>query len=314
MLLQFTVLASGSSGNASLLRFRHFGLLVDAGLGPRLLAERLGQIGASWDDIHAVLLTHTHGDHWAERTLIHLSRRRIPLYCHAGHHHGLQHYSPTFVAMREQQLVLEYETGRAFELVPGLTCLPVMLRHDCGATFGFRFEICGTEIGERRALAYAADLGTWDAHITGALADVDLLALEFNHDVNMEQASGRSRSLIKRVLSDYGHLSNAQASALLEAILRRSSPGRLRHLVQLHLSRDCNRPALARSAAQGILRALAPWVELHTASQAGVSPTFVLSTPHYPAALASMTRLAARGVRFKELVKSVQPLLPCMAD
>jgi phosphoribosyl 1,2-cyclic phosphodiesterase len=311
MLLQFTVLASGSSGNATLLRFGHFGLLVDAGLGPRLLAQRLAQVGATWDHVHAVLLTHTHSDHWAERTLLQLWRRRIPLYCHARHEQALQEYSSIFVTLRERQLILQYEAGRTFDPVPGLTCLPVALRHDCGATFGFRFEISDAQIGER-ALAYAADLGTWDGDISAALADVDLLALEFNHDVNLEHASGRPRSLIKRVLSDYGHLSNAQASELLTAILRRSSAGRLRHLVQLHLSRDCNRPALARSAARSVLTAVAPWVEVHTASQFRVSPTFVLSTPYYRAAMASMTRLAARGVQFKELVKSVQPWLPCM--
>src|SRR5437879_4744992 len=89
MSVQFTVLASGSSGNASLLRVNGFGLLIDAGLGPRLLASRLKAVGRSWKDVNAVILTHTHGDHWKERTLVQLSRLRIPLYCHAGHHDAL---------------------------------------------------------------------------------------------------------------------------------------------------------------------------------------------------------------------------------
>ena len=79
MALEFTVLASGSSGNASLVRTNGFGLLLDIGLGPRDLAGRLAAIGAAWRNVHAVLLTHTHSDHWNERTLAYLRRFRTTL-------------------------------------------------------------------------------------------------------------------------------------------------------------------------------------------------------------------------------------------
>ena len=55
-----------------------------------------------------------------------------------------------------------------------------------------------------------------------ALADVDILALEFNHDVFLEKSSGRSPALIFRVLGDRGHLSNVQAAELLREVGRRS--------------------------------------------------------------------------------------------
>ena len=98
MALRFTVLASGSAGNASLIDANGFGVLLDAGLGPRQLAGRLAAVGASWENVQAVLLTHTHSDHWRDTTLVHLKRRSIPLYCHAGHHDALrlaQPLSPT---------------------------------------------------------------------------------------------------------------------------------------------------------------------------------------------------------------------------
>src|SRR5262245_66357528 len=85
MVAQFTVLASGSSGNASLLQGDGFGVLIDAGLGPRRLSERLDEAGAGWRRVHAVILTHVHGDHWKERTLVHMQRQGIPLYCHVQH-------------------------------------------------------------------------------------------------------------------------------------------------------------------------------------------------------------------------------------
>src|SRR5437660_6754695 len=118
MPLQFTVLASGSSGNACLLQLDGFGLLLDAGLGPRTLKQRLETAGASWNHVHAVLLTHTHSDHWRETTFTHLHRQGIPLHCHAGHYEGLLTYSPSFARMREVKLVREYDS-QEFVLAPG---------------------------------------------------------------------------------------------------------------------------------------------------------------------------------------------------
>jgi phosphoribosyl 1,2-cyclic phosphodiesterase len=265
--LQFTVLASGSGGNATLIESDDFGLLIDAGLGPRQLASRLAAIGRSWATIKAVILTHTHSDHWKDRTLAHLHTRHIPLYCHPAHAPTLHTWSPAFAGLSTASLVHFFEAGAEVCLAPGLRFRPFPVRHDGGPTFGFRVEGAGDLFGQATALAYAADLGCWDEAILGAMCEVDLLAMEFNHDVNLERTSGRSGHLIARVLGDEGHLSNAQAAALLRAVLERSTPGRLRHLVQLHLSRDCNRPVLAQEAAQVVLREAAPAVSLHTAEQ-----------------------------------------------
>ena len=107
MPLQFTVLASGSGGNASLLEANGFGVLIDAGLGPRQLSARLTAVGASWQRVSAVLLTHTHTDHWNERTLEHLRRHRIPLHCHPGHHEDLGVYSSAFPGLHADGLARE---------------------------------------------------------------------------------------------------------------------------------------------------------------------------------------------------------------
>jgi hypothetical protein len=276
MPLRFTVLASGSAGNASLIESDGFGLLVDIGLGPRLLAGRLTAVGASWRRVHAVVLTHTHGDHWNERTLAHLRRLRIPFYCHAEHRAALQCYSPEFMALAQADLVRIYEAERELALGSTLRCRPIPLRHDGGATFGFRVEGSPDLFGQPCAIAYAADLGSWSPALAAALADVEMLALEFNHDVELEYASGRSPHLINRVLGDAGHLSNDQAAALLQEVLRRSAPGRRQYLVQLHLSRDCNRRGLALQAARAALVGHPTPLEIRTAHQDRPSNTLVL--------------------------------------
>ena len=278
MALRFTVLASGSGGNATLVECGDAGLLIDAGLGPRQLASRLGDAGASWSSVAAVLLTHTHSDHWKDSTLTHLLRRHIPLYCHPSHHRGLETWARAFVALKAAGLVRDFDTTADFAPAPGLRCRALPIRHDGGATFGFRVEGGADLFGHACAAGYVADLGCWDDALADALAEVDLLAVEFNHDIALECSSGRTPSLIARVLGDEGHLSNEQAAGLLRAVLGRSTPGRLRHVVQLHLSRDCNHPSLAAGAARAVLADLAHAGEVHTASQDRVCSSIELGT------------------------------------
>jgi phosphoribosyl 1,2-cyclic phosphodiesterase len=276
MPLRFTVLGSGSAGNASLLEADGFGLLLDAGLGPRQLAERMAAAGASWSHVHGVLLTHTHSDHWNDRTFAQLRRRRIPLYCHAAHQPALATCGWEFARLQDAQLVRTYEAEAELEVAASLRCRPLPLPHDGGATFGFRFYGAGALFGPSWSMAYIADLGSWTRELARDLADVDLLALEFNHDVELESASGRSPRLIARVLGDHGHLSNDQAAALLREVLRLSSPGRLRHVVQLHLSRECNHSTLASQAARSAVAEASAAIQVYTASQDKPGPSLTL--------------------------------------
>ena len=240
---RFTVLASGSAGNSSLLEAGGFGLLVDIGLTTRQLTGRLIAAGRSWQSVGAVLLTHTHTDHWKPTVLTALAAKRIPLYCHGEHLAAFESATPPplFAELKRMQLLRTYAADEDLLLGGGLRFRPLGLRHDGGPTFGFRFSV---EAGW--SLGYAADLGSWDQPLAEALGGVDLLALEFNHDVAMQQSSGRHPQLIARVLGDEGHLSNGQAAALLRQSLRGTATPRCRQIVQLHLSRQCNRPTLVR--------------------------------------------------------------------
>src|SRR5581483_5345871 len=218
MAWQFSVLASGSAGNASLFTVDGFGVLIDLGLGPRTLADRLRDVPAAWHHVHAALLSHTHGDHWNGNTLKHLGQRGIPLYCHPAHAEALADHA-VFAALRQANLVRHYRPGMVLELAPGFRCMPVELAHDDTVTCGFRFDGLRNACGDAQALGYAADLGSWHAGLAGFFANVDVLAVEFNHDVHLQTTSGRARHLIERVLGDAGHLSNEQAADLVRAVL-----------------------------------------------------------------------------------------------
>jgi phosphoribosyl 1,2-cyclic phosphodiesterase len=261
MSVKFHILASGSSGNACLLDAGGFGVLIDFGLSPRQLLPRMRRCRITWDHVHAVVLTHAHSDHWQPAALTQIAKLGVPIYCHREHLEFVDRETRAFQAVMAAGRFRWYEPGQRLDLHANCQCLPFELPHDGARTCGFRFD------GDAWAVGYAADLGSWTPALAKLLADVDLLALEFNHDVALQLESGRSPMLIRRVLGDRGHLSNEQAAALLCAILKRSEPGRLRHLIQLHLSRDCNRPDLALSAAQQALAALGIELAILTAHQ-----------------------------------------------
>jgi phosphoribosyl 1,2-cyclic phosphodiesterase len=295
---RFTILASGSSGNATLLEQDGFGLLIDCGLGPQVISERLGLIGRTWSNVSAVILTHTHSDHWNGLTLAQLRRLNIPLYAHPLHHDFLsasQHYGP----LHRAKLTRNYLSQEILELGGALKCHVIPVPHDSDPTFGFRIEPHESLFGSAWAIGYASDVG----HITPELLDgfsgVDTLAIEFNHDVRMQTNSGRPAMLIQRVLGPLGHLSNVDAAAFSKAIAD-SCGERFRHLIQLHLSKDCNTPAHALRAAKHVWNDK-PSCTIVTASQ---------FTPTEPLDLTSSSSGAPRTTRPARMSKKVQPTLP----
>jgi len=270
MSVQFAVLASGSRGNCTFIHGRNGGLLIDAGMGPRTLAERLQSVGASWAQISAVVLTHTHGDHVDTATFAELARRRVVFYCHESHRAQLAD-DPGFQKLTDAELCRTYDDC-PFLTANGLRIEPIRLRHDGGPTFGFRIEVSAGLRQRPVKIGYLADTGSWSEAMAESLADVDVLGVEFNHDVAMQKASGRPRVLIARNLGDDGHLSNRQGAALIQSVFERSRVASLRHVVLLHLSQECNHRELAVQVAREAIEPLDRRVQVHAALQCPAHP------------------------------------------
>lgn len=306
----FTILASGSAGNASLLEVDGFGLLIDCGLPPRTLTYRLRSIGSSWEKINAVILTHTHGDHWKDRTFADLRSRNIPIYAHAAHLKELATIAPSFEPLAKANLTRTFSAGRRLVVNRGLMVRPIPVSHDAEPTFAFRIDRYDAR-GLAWSVGYASDLGCGSHELIEAFAGVDVLALEYNHDVRLEHKSRRPQSLIERVLSDRGHLSNDQAAELTAAIAERSGVGFPSHLVQLHLSRECNHPSLASASGRASLATLNPRAEVITARQDTAAKSIPLQRKQNAA-----NRNVARDSTVRTISEyrfasySVQPSLP----
>jgi phosphoribosyl 1,2-cyclic phosphodiesterase len=237
MSLQLCILASGSSGNSTILRTPNGIVLIDAGIGPRTAGRRMSGTGIGLHDVRAICLTHLDRDHFSHSWFETLTRRGILLFCHESRLDELREMAG--------DITTEIRTfnGKLFQPIDDVHFQAISLAHDEAGSHGFLIEGFNCRIG------YATDLG----HVPGKLLEifrgVDVLALESNYDPQMEINSSRPYFLKQRIMNGKGHLSNEQAFAAIQAILDRSEKNRDRlpqHIVLLHRSQQCNCPKLLR--------------------------------------------------------------------
>jgi phosphoribosyl 1,2-cyclic phosphodiesterase len=233
--LRFRVLGSGSSGNATLVEGGGTRVLIDAGLGPRTLAERLQSAGVDPASLQAVLLSHEHSDH-ARGAAAFSAKWGVPLMGSRG----------TYAAAGLGAVdIAAYETlmpdqERAFG---DLTVRAVPVPHDAAQPYAFVIACQG------EALGHATDLGQLDAGLRAAFLECDALLVESNYDPVMLRDGPYPWSLKERILGPRGHLSNADVGRFLADGL---GP-RCRTLVLAHLSRTNNHPELCLMTAERAL-------------------------------------------------------------
>lgn len=107
-----------------------------------------------------------------------------------------------------------------------------------------------------RRLGVLTDLGCSTPHVEASLTGVDALVLECNHDRDLLMNGAYPMNLKQRVAGRYGHLDNEAAADLLGRI----DHTRLQHLLAAHLSKQNNRPELAKAALAGVLDCEMDWV------------------------------------------------------
>lgn len=256
MSLALCILASGSSGNCSILRTPDGVVLIDAGVGPRTFARVTAELGVSLDDVKAVVLTHLDSDHFRRSWVNTLLRRQITVHCHANH-------AAECDVAADLGCFLRPFSG-AFEPIDGVTFHPLAFAHDSTGSYGYVIDGHGGRIG------FATDLGHVPPALIEHFDDLDVLAIESNYDPEMQRNSGRPWFLQQRITGGRGHLSNDQALAAVKAIFDRHKKRTLpKHVVLLHRSADCNCPDLVRRLYERDVR---------------IAPRLVLAERHEPTA------------------------------
>jgi phosphoribosyl 1,2-cyclic phosphodiesterase len=231
--VEVLILASGSSGNAAVVRSGSTAVLVDAGISALAVRRRLECFGLTLADLAGVLVTHEHSDHVKGLEVL-LRRQSLPVWATAGTSARLRVNGGAGGELR---------SGR--ELVVGhLRIHPVQTCHDAADPVAFVFED-----GEHR-LGFCTDTGVATPLLRHRLRDCHALLLEANHDTDLLRHGPYPWPLKQRIRSRLGHLSNEQSAEIASELAWKG----LAVLLGLHLSEQNNDPALVRET----LRAAAP--------------------------------------------------------
>jgi phosphoribosyl 1,2-cyclic phosphodiesterase len=228
--MKIAVLGSGSGGNSIFVRGGNTRILVDAGFSAKSVAERLAVLDLDPDAIDGIVVTHEHGDH-TTGVGVFARRHGTPIWMTDGTREACSRL------LRGTERIEPYTPGRPF-LIGDLRVEPFLTVHDAADPVGVAVvdECTGLRLG------VATDLGRPTVQIRHALSDCDFLVLEANHDEVMLHTSRYPASVKRRISSSHGHLSNQAAARLVTELLH----PRLAGVVLAHLSRECNRPELAR--------------------------------------------------------------------
>ncbi len=237
-MIQFTILGSGSGGNAALVRCGSGLLLVDAGLSASQLTARLQVAGVDPSELQGILLTHEHGDH--TRGLGVFTRKyQVPILANARTREVLKE---SITAAGLWKIV---PCGGAFDFA-GFSIETFRVPHDAVDPMGFVLRAGGVSLGVLSDLGHATTL------VQGVTRELDALFVEANYDTDMlARDTKRPWSTRQRIASRHGHLSNDQTAELLQQI----ATGSLQRVVLGHLSRDCNSPGMARDRISAALAA-----------------------------------------------------------
>jgi phosphoribosyl 1,2-cyclic phosphodiesterase len=240
--LRVSILASGSSGNITLLETQSTRLLVDCGLGKRETLARLAAIELSVDRIDGILITHEHADHCHGLPQM-LGLWKAPLYVTEPTMDALHRAFPDRLAKRLRGLET-IQSGQHFS-IGDIDVHAFQIPHDAADPIGFTFRTNGTK------MALVTDLGYMPQLVKVHLRDADCLLLESNHDLDMLKVGPYPWVVKQRVLSRTGHLSNHAVSEYLAD--PEGFDARARYLVLAHLSQENNNPDLARLSAEEAL-------------------------------------------------------------
>ncbi|MFN4217708.1 MAG: MBL fold metallo-hydrolase [Candidatus Bipolaricaulia bacterium] len=232
-------LASGSSGNCTLLVSEQTRLLIDAGISKRQILQRLEKVLGLLPRIDAILITHEHTDHIQE-----VGRAARALQCPIYASEGTAPFVEPLLTGGEK--LLSFKPEQSFQ-IRDLCIEPFRIPHDAAEPCGFLIEEESLFAGINKRIAVATDLGTVTDEIRQKLSRCDLVMLEANHDIEMLLNGWYPQDLKQRILSDFGHLSNDAAGQTLRYL---SHKGRLRTAVLMHLSKNNNRPTLALQTVQ----------------------------------------------------------------
>lgn len=237
MPLRFCSLASGSSGNCQYIETDKVRILVDAGLSGKKTQNSLLEIGVDPSTIDCILVTHEHKDHINGVGI--LSRRfDLPIYANENTWMNMQGE----IGEVKEKNIKTFTTEKIFEL-GDVAIQPFKISHDASEPVGYCF------FNKKVKLSIVTDTGCVSEEIKNNIKNSHLLMIESNHDTEMLKMGKYPWFLKKRILGEFGHLSNDDAGKLLTEVLSCNNE----QVLLAHLSKENNFPELAYQTVVNIL-------------------------------------------------------------
>ncbi|SDC47574.1 MBL fold metallo-hydrolase [Shouchella lonarensis] len=237
MSLRFSVLASGSTGNAMYVETSQTRLLIDAGLTGKKMNALFAEIDRDPATLDAILVTHEHQDH-IKGVGVFARKYQLPIYAN----------EKTWQAMSkalgqlsgEQQYLFAQGEVRDF---CDLEVESFPVSHDAADPMFYIFRHGG------RKLVLATDMGYVSERIKKTIAGAHTYVFEANHDLNMLRVGRYPWNVKRRILSDVGHVSNEDAAVALNEVIDTETSS----VYLAHLSLDNNMKELARMTVEQTL-------------------------------------------------------------
>lgn len=220
--MKVCVLASGSKGNSTYIEANNHKILIDVGITCKDLESRLNEIGVNINDIDTLLITHSHSDHV----------KGLPVF--------YKKVRPT-VYMSDKtysdiNMLIDYIPIKDEFMIDDIDIMTITMSHDVDC-HGYIIEYEGSSI------VYITDTGYVNEKYFQILKDRTIYIFESNHDIDMNMHSKKPKIYRERVVGDYGHLSNNQASYYLSKLVG----DKTKYIILAHLSEDDNKEELALS-------------------------------------------------------------------
>lgn len=224
--MYFFTLASSSKGNCALVCSGDTKLLIDAGLSAARLEKALQAVGERPEQLTAILITHEHTDHVQGVARL-AYKYSLPVYA----------TPKTWGSLSEVPTYLQNDYSYGLQLGDFVLDF-CKTSHDAVQPVGLVFQ------AEGKRLAYITDTGCVTRGMLAAMAaePLDGVVLEANHDRQMLLQGPYPYALKRRVASEQGHLTNAQAAELLAWLWQRQG---VCPVLLAHLSETNNAPQLA---------------------------------------------------------------------
>lgn len=238
MALYFRSFASGSSGNSYLIRSETTAIIVDAGISGKRIMEGLEQTSTEPDEVKALLVTHEHIDHVRSLKVLHKKLPELTSYSNLATWEHIKDKVP-------EESHVTIESGETFK-VGDIEVRSFSTHHDSSDS------ICYSLIHEGKQVTILTDTGHICDDLYNEVKGADILALEANHDPNVLHMCRYPYYVKRRILGDYGHLSN-EAAAECIARMHGEDPKRRRVLLA-HLSKENNSPEMAMITVENYLQ------------------------------------------------------------